>query len=448
MTTVTTTPTEIPVGRRRRSFPGLRPLLLVATLIAAIAAYALSGEMRARMGERVWLHRLDVGWAEELQKEALERRKLRADLRTELRKLVQDPEAVEPTLRAAACYGQLGEYDDALFLLREAERLSPQDPQVYRAQFEVYISQGKYDRCIEVVERGLEVAPDDLELNLQRVDLDAILGWAQEARPRITRLLSRHGDKEARVHLMAALLAKQIADARSSEQHLQEALRLDPKNHRIYALLSGLDSELGRKDASSKHIRLALELNPKNADYWIHLAELQRLGAGSPEQRFKEAEKSYRRALELSPTMVAARHGMAVCMIEQGQGPEGQAILEQILKSNPYLPLPLLDLGNLYVRQGRRQEGQELLNRYQEGMEQNSELKGRSLRAAMLPKDASAFSSMGELHLRTGAPEKAIVFFRRALRLNPKDNAVRQSLAQSLVLADRGPEIPEVTARP
>src|SRR5207247_1067897 len=140
-----------------------------------------------------WAQRLDVEWAQQQQREVLEQRRLRADLRTALRRLGQEPEDFDALLNAASAAGQLRQYDDAFFFLSEAQRLRPRDPQVYSAKGQAYLASGRYDRCLDAVDTGLRLAPDDLELNLLRLDVDAVLGWAQEAQPRSERLLARYG---------------------------------------------------------------------------------------------------------------------------------------------------------------------------------------------------------------------------------------------------------------
>jgi tetratricopeptide (TPR) repeat protein len=466
MSPATDPPAHIASERPRR-----RLYLFAALLLLVLAVYAATAPFRAGVWERIWGQRQAVEWARQEQERALAQRRLRASLRDQLRRLAQEPEDFDALMKAASYSAQLRRYDEALFMLSEAERLRPRDSEVCRAQGEAYLSSGQYDRCIESLERGLRLAPDDMELNLMRVDLDAILGWISDARPRVQRLITLFGSREARVHLMAALIERQEANARESEHHLREAIRLDPNNDKVYALLSGLEWELGHRASALQLIEKALAINPNHADYYIHLGEIQRGGPGQPAEgtsspagrrppgtmppvssgRSPEAarlaERSYRRALELEPASQQAKYGLAVCRLTQGD-PEGQTMLEQLLKINPYLPAPMLELGNLYTRQGRREEGAAMLARYQKSVRENSELKGLSLRMAMQPKNAATYREMGELHLRTGYPQKAIAVLRRSLQLDPRDESARRLLSESLAEAGRAGEIDALLAHP
>ncbi len=402
--------------------------------------------------------RQGITWARQQQEQELDRRRLRAELRTALRRLAQEPEEFETVMQAASRYAQLREYENALFLLGEGERLRPDSPEVFRAKGEAYLSSGQYDRCVEALERGLRLAPDDMELNLLRVDIDAILGWVSDSRPRMKRLLQQYGDREARVHIMAALLARQVADPKESEARLRDALRLDPKNDKVYALLSGLEWELGHREPALDLIRKAIALNPRHADYYVHLGEILGRGvertprADAKEERARlmelaETEQVYRTALDLNPASHQAKHGYAICRVSRGD-PEGQRMLEELLKLNPFLPAPMRELADLFRRQGRHQEAAALDTRYARSIEESNALKGLSLRMAMQPGNASTYLEMGQLHLRTGYPQKAIVVLRRALRLNPRLGEARRALAEAAAAAGRAPEIEAFLAKP
>lgn len=418
-----------------------RQTALLLLLLAVVAAYFATAGYRARVADVQWRTRQSVIWAEQQQEDALARRRLRADLRAQLRRLADEPEDSRALLGAASLYGQLSQYDDELFLLGEAERLRPGDPEVFRAKGQAYLGSGQYDRCLEAADRGLAIAPDDLELNLIRINVDTVLGWVSDSHGRMRHLLELYGSREPRVHVMAALVARQVADAKGSLAHLRQALKLDSSNDKVYAILSGLEWELGHKSEAMTSIRRSLELNAGAADSWIHLAEMQQADGGV--DGWRQAEQSYRKALDLSPANRQAKYGVALCRLRLGD-PEGQSMLEHLVREFPHLPAPLLELAKIYNKQGRRREAAALLTRYDHGMQENDRLKGLSLRMAMKPNDVDTYLEMGRLHMETGYPEKAIVVLRRALRLDPSRRATRQALVEALAQAGRAGEIAEI----
>jgi Flp pilus assembly protein TadD len=123
-------------------------------------------------------------------------------------------------------------------------------------------------------------------------------------------------------------------------------------------------------------------------------------------------------------------------------------MLEDFVRNHPYMPAALLELGNLYNRQGHRKEANELLGRYQASVRETDELKGMTLRMSMQPKRAESYREAGEMQLRSGNPQKAVVFFRRSLRLSPGDQQSRRDLAAALAQSDRATETPALLARP
>src|SRR5262249_4753466 len=126
-----------------------RQWLLFGVLGVVLAVYAATAPARAGVWERVWRQRQAGGWARQQQEEELDERRVRADLRAHLRRLAQEPEDATALMAAAASYGQLRRYDDALFMLDEATRLKPDDPEIYRARADIYFASGKYDRCLD-----------------------------------------------------------------------------------------------------------------------------------------------------------------------------------------------------------------------------------------------------------------------------------------------------------
>lgn len=433
-----------PTAPRRRN--RLRLAVLLLGLVVALGALAATTPQRRAMWDSVWRQRLEVEWGRQQQEDALRNRALRAELRGNLRRLIANPEDVEALLGAASGWGQLREYDDALFLLEEVLRLSPREVRAHRARGEVFLAAGKYDRCIEALDAGLRVAPDDMELNLLRVNVDTILGRLSAAQRRLRPLLEKF-PKESRVHLMAGLVARQTADAKGAEEHLRQALALHPDADRVHALMSGLAWELGRREEAMSHIQRAIQLNPGVADYLLHLGEMQRAAAATHPAAWLEAERTYRRALELNPGSTQAQFGLAVCTLQRNPA-EGQTMLEQLLKVAPHNSGALLELGRLYSRQGRREEGAALLARYQEGVKENDQLKGLNLRMAMQPDNAEAQRDYGELHLRIGLPQKAAFFLREAVRLNPRDEQARASLHTALIASGREQELDAILANP
>src|SRR5205823_11179564 len=104
-----------------------RRLILIALLLAVVVAFFATAKQRADVMETLWRQREAITWAQQQQDIALGNRKLRAELRDQLRQLARDPEDYKGLLHAASLYGQLSQYTPALFLLGEAHRLRPND---------------------------------------------------------------------------------------------------------------------------------------------------------------------------------------------------------------------------------------------------------------------------------------------------------------------------------
>ena len=429
-------------GRLEKGERSPRLAILVTLLIVCGAAYFATAPFRSRLNSRIAEHRQQQQVAAQIRAASLEGRQIRADLRDALRGLAADPFDFDRLLRAASLYGQLRQYDDALFMLDEARRIRPRAVEVYRAYGQIYLAQGFYDRAQEKLEEGLRFHPDDVELNLTLTHISVVVAWWKEALPRVRRLFARWGDREPRIHLMAALLARTSTETAKMEQHLRRAAELDAKNDKVWALLSGADWEVGRPEPARQHILRALQLNPSEPAYWLQLGQILR--ASRVPAQVRQAEEVYRRVLQMAPDSEQARLGIAKCRLELGDEAEAQRLLEEHQRARPGNPSVLLELGKLYARQGREKEARPLLDAYRRAGQLNTRKKNLSFRMVMLPKDPTAYLEMGRFELEAGSPHRAVLILRRGLKYAPQEKRLKQALREALIQGGRAYDVPEL----
>jgi cytochrome c-type biogenesis protein CcmH/NrfG len=174
----------------------------------------------------------------------------------------------------------------------------------------------------------------------------------------------------------------------------------------------------------------AIALNPRHPAYYLQRGDLL-LNLSTPEN-LAEAERAYRKALELDPTSVNARSGIGQCYRHAGKDKEAMAELEKVVQSQAEVAPAVLDLARLYLKHGKREEGQRLMEAYYRSVKEANLLKGYNLRAAMSPHDANAHLKVGEQQLKVKDYPRAIVAFRRAYQLDPKNTETRKAYADVL----------------
>src|SRR5205085_11777491 len=92
-----------------------------------------------------------------------------------------------------------------------------------------------------------------------------------------------------------------LAAAEARIQQLQEALRRDPDNHQAWFELGQLNLQFEQFSDAAAAFRRAMELQPNNSNYQNYLGLAQLFVATRGHQPLTEAERYFRRALELEP---------------------------------------------------------------------------------------------------------------------------------------------------
>jgi cytochrome c-type biogenesis protein CcmH/NrfG len=432
-----------------RTSVGLRSLrlkVLLGLLLAVVVAFFGTASMRRQVTQRTEQMRREVAEGERMASEAREARRLRQERLQLLEGLAQDPENVPLLLRAASLYGQDRRYEDAVFLLQEAQRLAPDNVESYRGLYQTCISQSQFDRAYDYAEEGLKHAPRDMELILGLIHLDSLVGWNGPARDLLKRLDGTPDADNPRVHIASALIHRQVTDSRHAEADLTAALAREPQNDKAYALLSGVQWETGKSREAEASIRKALALQPDNPDYLLHLSEIQLRGR-TPES-IEASRQTAERALQVDPGNRSAFMAIALALLTQKRAAEATGILERMLARYPDDPQASYQLAQLRLRAGRQAEAQQLLTKYAEGVHLADDLKSLTLKVAMVPNSADAHLELGRLYNLTGAYEKAVLVLRRALQLAPGNADARRELARALAATNRSGEYAELVARP
>lgn len=415
-------------------------------LVVAVAAFFATASVRQQTLTRTELIRHEVASAEKQAEEEREARRMRQERLQVMEQLASDPENVKLLLRAASLYGQDRRYDDAIFLLEEARRLAPNDPEPYRALYQAYVAQGQFDRAYDYANEGLKRFPKDLELVLGACHLDTLVGWNAQARELLNRLSGTPDGDNPRVRVASALVYRQVTDSRHAEADLAAAIRQDPKNDTVYALLSGVQWEVGKGKEAEESIRKALALKPDNPDYLLHLSEIQLRGR-TPEL-IEASRQTAEHALRADPGNRNAFFAMAMALLAEKRTAEAQEILERLLQRYPDYTQAGYDLAQIYLRSGRQEEAQRLLKEYSAGVHDADTLKSLTLKVSMLPDAPAPLLDLGRFYNDSGSHDKAVLVLRRALALQPGSTETRRQLARALEGQNRSGEYAELAARP
>jgi len=176
--------------------------------------------------------------------------------------------------------------------------------------------------------------------------------------------------------------------------------------------------KLGRTRQAERHYRRAIEMDPAKAQGYYRMGSfLQKL------RRRGEAIAYYRLALEREPDYIDAHNSLGNVLYESGKIPEAVEQYRQVLRLDPDNFFGHMNLGAMLGLQDKFVEAIRHLHKA-------AELNGNS---------PQVFSNLGATYDRMGRPADAVKYYARALQL-ADDNQTRSNLAMVLLKLNRHDE--------
>jgi tetratricopeptide (TPR) repeat protein len=166
----------------------------------------------------------------------------------------------------AGAYGALGRYDEALEQLRQAEVLSPLNPEIYHNRGVILERRGQHEAAVAAYAKAVKYSPD---YEPSRAALIRLTGSARTDGPK------------TEAQRLAALMAEQASAAARRANYdeamlrLDEAVRIAPGYALVYQYRANVSFLMGDVPGAIKALERALELDPGNALFEKNLAHLR-----------------------------------------------------------------------------------------------------------------------------------------------------------------------------
>jgi tetratricopeptide (TPR) repeat protein len=207
---------------------------------------------------------------------------------------------------------------------------------------------GNYPGAVRAYERGLAVAPENVEL------LNALgfalfqQGQSREAVAALEKALAAD-PKHVKAHNNLALASVDLGELEVAEAHYRESLALEPQAA-IYSDLGFVLEREGLDDEAVEQYEKALALDPKSATAHYNLGGvLIRRGEAAA------AERHFRAALEGKPS-APAYAGLGLALYQQGEVGEAIASLRAGIEADPKHPAAYGQLGTILMERERFEE--------------------------------------------------------------------------------------------
>jgi Flp pilus assembly protein TadD len=170
----------------------------------------------------------------------------------------------------------------------------------------------------------------------------------------------------------------------------------------------------------------------------------QRLGAvivSQPiPQRYRDALPAFQKAAELAPDDLVTHYWLGVCHRQLGDIAEAQKELEKVAAASLKVESVALELGQLYMQQGKRKEGQQLLNLHRAAQRHENAMRTALNLLRVQPQNPEGHRQAAKLYFEDGNDTFAIVEARKTLELDPKNKEAKDLLIEALDRAGRKAE--------
>ncbi len=202
-----------------------------------------------------------------------------------------------------------------------------------------------------------------------------------------------------------------FAEAETSAQAL---ISRYPGAFILYNILGVAQENLQKFEAAADTYRKALQIDPSIAEIYVNLgAVLGQLG------RVDEAIAGYRKAIQLRPNLVVAHFNLGIILQEHGRFDEAVAAYRKAIALEPGFYEAIGNLGTVLQKQGKLEEATSLYRQ-----------------ALAIHADARGYFNLGTALRDEGKHQEASESYLKALELNPNYADAHNNLGE--IFRDRG----------
>ncbi len=207
--------------------------------------------------------------------------------------------------------------------------------------------------------------------------------------------------------LKQAIAVHREGKLKEAELLYLKILKIQPKNIDANNNLGVIKVSKNESAASLPFFKTAIEVNPNITHIWVSYA-----GALINEKKFKEAEFSYKKIIDLTPNNSIYHYNLGKLLKISDKIKEAEASYKKAIELNPNFVEAHSNLGSLLEKLSRFDEAEKILKKAIE----------------LKPNFAAAHNNIGNLHQNLGKFDKAEVSYKRVLELEPGHVMARKNL--------------------
>ncbi|MFY9689131.1 MAG: tetratricopeptide repeat protein [Candidatus Acidiferrales bacterium] len=280
-------------------------------------------------------------------------------------------------------YADKGKYNEAEIEFENAIQIDPKfEPAHYQLAL-CYLKQGVLQRAFSELTQAVQLAPADLEAQLELANL--------------------------------LLAARKPADARD---HAATVLKNNPGNAQALDIISSADAEQGDLAKAIDEAQKAIQMDVKRSASYVNLALLQERNNDAV-----DAERNLKKGLALDPKAVPAIAALGQFYEAQKRWPEAEQQFQSAIALEPNNPGLRTTLARLYLLEGRKDLAEKSLQEAKNSLG--------------LKDNPAGYRLLADYYLSQGDLDKASSEFASLYAAHPTDLLVARPYAGILILQNR-----------
>jgi tetratricopeptide (TPR) repeat protein len=321
---------------------------------------------------------------------------------------------------------QQGKCSDAVLHFAKAGSLFDSKIQALHAYATCLVRLKQFDKAAVVFHRALALNPEDRRERQLLASLQVMAHKPQDAITTLDPLL-RTSAVDAETLELASSAYEDMHDTEKAVDALRQAILLDPRNVNLYLDFAAISSAHQSFQVGINVVSEGIGLRPKAASLYfargvlyVQLAE------------YEKAQADFERAYELDPSQSLSVAAQGLAAAQQNDLDHALTDVREKLSRKPNDPILLYLQADILTQKGAEPGSPE----FQTAM--RSAKKAVELRPALGP----ARGVLAKLLLQAGQYSVAAVQCRKALAIDPKDQAALYHLIQALRKSGQNGEIP------
>ena len=296
-------------------------------------------------------------------------------------------------------YRQQDNIPAAVQAYKRSRDANPTDPNRWLSVGVIFRKMGRTQDAIQHFQKAVELEPD---LGIPYMNLGAAysdMGQFDKAIEYTRRAIALQPDL-TNAHMNLGALFQRTGQLDKSIEHIQKAVVLQPKSATTHGHLGRAYRLAGQHDRAILHLEKANTLRPRHTRTLVDLA-LACSDAGQNDR----AIELLRDAVAIQPEHAAAHANLGAVYGMIGRYDTGIQYLERALELQPDYIQAHKNLGLVLKTQGRYQEA---IGHLKNALE----LQGESV-------NATVYLDIGDMYNKMREYEKAIPYFKKAVKMNP-----------------------------